>query len=132
MTALIVCVYAFNRNKHAKLYLPGTFQTSDIELLSSKFNIHLTALVYYDTWSVVNEDGSNKTKVYHKETHADQYLHFSSNHPFEHKRGVVKTPMHRVDTIMSIGRDKVCVCVCVCVYDYSKRMVQSTGYLNIL
>ena len=29
-------VYAFNRNKIAKLYLPGTFKTSDIELVSPK------------------------------------------------------------------------------------------------
>ena len=37
-------VYAFHRNKIAKLYLPSIFQTSDIELLSPKLklNIHLT------------------------------------------------------------------------------------------
>ena len=33
---LIIFVYAFNRNKHAKLKPPSTFQTSDIELLSPK------------------------------------------------------------------------------------------------
>ena len=32
MTILIIFVYAFNWNKTAKLYLPSTFQTSDIEL----------------------------------------------------------------------------------------------------
>ena len=39
-----MCVYVLNRNKHAKLYLPSTFQTSDIELLNPKstLNIHLT------------------------------------------------------------------------------------------
>ena len=39
-----IFVYAFNRNKIAKLYLPSTFQTSDIELLSPKLklNIRLT------------------------------------------------------------------------------------------
>ena len=44
MTISIICVYALNRNKHDKLYLPSTFQTSDIELLSLKIelNIHLT------------------------------------------------------------------------------------------
>ena len=36
MTILIICVYALNRNNQAKLYLPSTFQTSDIELLSPK------------------------------------------------------------------------------------------------
>ena len=41
---LVIWVYALNRNKHAKLYLPSTFQTSDIELLTQqlKRNIHLT------------------------------------------------------------------------------------------
>ena len=36
--------YAFNTNKNAKLYVPSTFQASDIELLSPKLklNIHLT------------------------------------------------------------------------------------------
>ena len=44
MTILIILVYAFNRNKSAKVYLPSKFQTSDIELLSPKLklNIHLT------------------------------------------------------------------------------------------
>ena len=41
-----IFVFAFNRNKHAKIYLPSTFQTSDIELLAPKIettshNIHL-------------------------------------------------------------------------------------------
>ena len=41
---LIICIYVFNRNKHAKIYLPSTFQTSDIEPLRTKLklNIHLT------------------------------------------------------------------------------------------
>ena len=44
MTILIIFVYAFNRNKSAKLCLPSTFQTSDKELLSPKLKlyIHLT------------------------------------------------------------------------------------------
>ena len=39
------------------------------------------ALASLDTWSVVNEYGSIKTKVYHMVTHTDQYLHFSRNRP---------------------------------------------------
>ena len=33
---LCLCVYALNRNKHEKLYLPSIFLTLDIELLSPK------------------------------------------------------------------------------------------------
>ena len=65
------------------------------------------ALAFLDTWSIINDDGLIQTTVYHKETHTDQCLHFNSNHPLEHKRGVVKTLMHRVDTIVSDERDKV-------------------------
>ena len=36
MIILIVFVYALNKNKNAKLYLPSMFQTSDTELLSPK------------------------------------------------------------------------------------------------
>ena len=46
----MICVYALNRNKYAKLYLPSTFQTSNIELLSPKLklNIHLTKSPKHD------------------------------------------------------------------------------------
>ena len=54
---------------------------------------------------VVKNNGSIKTKMYSKETHTDQYLHCNSNHPLEHRRGIVKTLMNRVDTIMSDERD---------------------------
>ena len=36
-------VYALNRNKRAKLYLPSTFQTSDAELLSQKIETEYTS-----------------------------------------------------------------------------------------
>ena len=58
-------------------------------------------LVFLDT-SVINDDGPIKAKVHRNKTHTD---HFNSNYPLEHKRGVVKTLMHRVDSIVSNERD---------------------------
>ena len=59
-----------------------------------------------DTLTVVKEDGSINTRVYRKSTHTDQYLSFQSNHPLEHKRGVVNTLMNRADTVVSDGPDR--------------------------
>ena len=38
-------------------------------------------LIFLETMSVINEDGSIRTRVYRKETYTDQYLNFTSNHP---------------------------------------------------
>ena len=62
------------------------------------------ALVSLDTGVVVDGEGSIKTKV---EIHTDQYIHFICNHHLLHKRGVVKTLLPKVDTLMSDKRYKV-------------------------
>ena len=67
----------------------------DIEGLENRTERGLTFL---DTLSVINEDETIKTWVYRKDTHTDEYLKFQSNHPLEHKRGVVKTLAYSAKT----------------------------------
>ena len=64
------------------------------------------ALAFLDTLSVRQPDGSLKVKVYRKPTHTDQYLLFDSNHPLDHKLGVVKTLHKRAHTIVIDSGDK--------------------------
>ena len=64
-------------------------------------------LAFLDMVMVPKEDGSLKTRVSRKETHTDQYLNSESHHPLKHKRGVVRTLIHRVDSIVSDPENRV-------------------------
>ena len=63
-------------------------------------------LAFLDTSTVRQLDGTLKIKVFRKQTHTDQYLLFDSNHPIEHKLGVVRTLHNRANTIVTDPRDK--------------------------
>ena len=64
------------------------------------------SMPFLDTKFTRKEDGSVKSTVYRKKTHTDQYLNFASHHPKHQKLGVVRTLMHRCESITSEEGDK--------------------------
>ena len=77
---------------------------------------------FLDVMILHNDDGSLSTKVYHKPTHTDQYLQFSSHHPTAHKRAVVSTLLKRAAShcsMNSLVREE---------RSYVKETLQQNGY----
>ena len=54
---------------------------------------------FLDTLICVEEDRTITTKVYRKQTHTNQYLHFKSNHHTRQKIGIVSTLKKRLDLV---------------------------------
>jgi len=61
---------------------------------------------FLDTVIVRKTDGRVKLLVYRKKTHMDQYLHFSSHHPLQHKLSVVRTLLDRSSQIVTEEEDR--------------------------
>jgi len=63
-------------------------------------------LPFLDTLVCRQPDGTLKVKVYRKPTHTEQYLNFSSHHPLEHKLSVVRTLLHRAESVVTDPTDR--------------------------
>ncbi|XP_072048492.1 uncharacterized protein [Amphiura filiformis] len=88
--------------------------TSHINQVDKAGNIKFTfekeensQIAFLDTLIVKRQDGSVKLLVYRKKTHTDQYLHFQSHHPLQHKLGVIRTLMDRKDKVITEEADKL-------------------------
>ena len=65
-------------------------------------------LAFLDTLTdiVSDTDRRIKLKVYRKPTHTDQYLNFTSNHPVQHKLGVIRTLYDRAVAVVTDPTDR--------------------------
>ncbi len=63
-------------------------------------------LAFLDTLVKADNEGNISLTVYRKETHTDQYLSYTSEHPLEHKMSVVHTLLHRAETIVTNDEEK--------------------------
>jgi hypothetical protein len=80
--------------------------TTESEELVNYGDKTIRQIAFLDSMVVTDEQGTLTTKVYRKNTHTDQYLNFASNHPIEHKRGVIRTLKHRAEGIVSDDQER--------------------------
>ena len=80
------------------------------------------------------EDGRVKLLVYRRKSHTDQYLHFTSHHPLQHKLGVIYmyTLFNRCKDVVTEEtdrkeeEDKICTALELCGYPkWSFQQVRS-------
>ncbi|XP_033108664.1 uncharacterized protein LOC117110160 [Anneissia japonica] len=69
------------------------------------------SLAFLDTLTVIQNGGSINIKIYRKPTHTDQYLNFNSNHPLQHKLGVINTLYYRANSLVTKEEDKIHECL---------------------
>ena len=77
---------------------------------------------FLDILIVRKPDGHVKLLVYRKETHTDQYLHFESHHPLQHKVSVIRTLFERCQNIVTEKKDQLCE------EEHVKTALSSCGY----
>ena len=79
-------------------------------------------LAFLDTCTVIKPDRTLDITIYRKPTHTDQYLNFASNHPLEHKLGVIQTLFHRAESVItdpdSVSKEK----------DHIEQALEKCGY----
>ena len=60
---------------------------------------HENVISFLDLKLIKNQDGTLSFEIFRKATHTDKYLHYDSYHPTEHKNSVIRTLLHRANTL---------------------------------
>ena len=74
-------------------------QDPNIKFTVERYNDE--GIPFLDTLNRVKQDGTLDILIYRKRTHTDRYLQFTSHHPPQHKAAVVRTLVHRADSLLS-------------------------------
>ena len=99
----VICLVHTGKAKKLQQHMNTVDPTGSIIFTREDEN---NSMPFLDAKFTRKEDGSVKSTVYRKKTHTDQYLNFASHHPKHQKLGVVRTLMHRCETITSEEGDK--------------------------
>ena len=100
----IICLVHTGKAKKLQQHMNTVDPTGSI--IFTREDEENNSMPFLDAKFTRKEDGSMKSTVYRKKTHTDQYLNFASHHPKQQKLGVVRTLMHRSETITSEEGDK--------------------------
>ena len=100
----VICLVHTGKAKKLQQHMNTVDPTGSI--IFTREDEENNSMHFLDAKFTRNEDGSVKSTVYRKKTHTDQFLNFASHHPKHQKLGVVRTLMHRCETITSEEGDK--------------------------
>ena len=100
----VICLVHKGKAKKLQQHMNTVDHTR--RFISTREDEENNSMPFLDAKFTRKEDGSVKSTVYRKKTHTDQYLNFASHHPKHQKLGVVRTLMHRCETITSEEGDK--------------------------
>ncbi|XP_033114265.1 uncharacterized protein LOC117114686 [Anneissia japonica] len=100
----ILAIIPEGKSTELNTYLNHIDPTNNIKFTCE--HLSNNSIPFLDTLITREVDGRLTTTVHRKATHNNQYLHFTSHHPLQHKSSVPRTLIHRCYTIVSNTRNQ--------------------------